>query len=101
MSYPRLVAVLANTTSYERENCTPSTLGSLAFIRTLDDKTLMFVAQANPYGDRHDHHFEDVYHALSPKQSMNPSWLTSTAAVEAYERDLIDEYDLDTLMRAM
>lgn len=98
MSYPRLVGVIANTDKYERRNCTQSTLGSIAFLRTLSDSDLLLVArEEEPYAPISDV-FKNVRDAVSPSGSINPTWLTSTSAAIAYDRGLIWEDELDRLM---
>lgn len=67
-----------------------SSRDALEYIWSLDDATILRVC-----GENSDDHAE-VCRRLSP---VNPLWVTLQAATVAYYRDLIDENELDRIVK--
>lgn len=72
--------------------CTPAAKAGILLIRGLDDETVLAAARdaASPAHAR-------IMEAMGP--STNPSWITGRCAETAYDRELIDEQELDWLSR--
>lgn len=63
-------------------------------IRSLEDDILLTIAK--------DETFSSPEHKVThqaPGKSTNPVWIQGRCAEEAYERDLVDEQELDRLTR--
>lgn len=70
---------------------TASAKRGVLLIRELDDADLLAVARNNQSPQ-----YMATLKKIGPK--TNRSWVTSTAAITAYERGLIDEVELDQLL---
>lgn len=89
-------------TEYERQYCTPSAQAGMRTLRGLDDAHLLGLARVNGFAAARGEGdplalagYVAVVAATGPR--TNPTWITAQAAEVAYERELIDERELDQL----
>jgi hypothetical protein len=74
---------------------TEGAVAGIEHIRELDDARLLTAARE----EASQEHAAIVTHLSADGTWTNPSWVTSQCAEEAYKRGLIDERELDWLMR--
>lgn len=72
------------------------TARAVAFIYALDDETILSAARSDPW-ENTSQGFQIIMDRLG--EDTNPLWITAEAATVAYDRDLIDETELDWLTR--
>lgn len=74
---------------------TEGAIAGIVHIRELDDARLLTAAREEASLE----HAAIVAHMSTDGTWTNPAWVTSQCAEKAYERGLIDEQELDWLMR--
>ena len=88
----------ASLTDYESRNCTPDTQRAILIVREASDEALLSCAR-----DEESVAFSELITELGGNLDKggktNPRWLANQAATEAYERELIDEQELDWITR--
>ncbi len=94
MSHTPAIVNLPDAEELARRGYTAGAIEGLMYVRALSDEELLQVARDVV---RDSPAYMIMLQVMGP--DTNPQWIVSTCAEHAYERDLIDERELDWITR--